>query len=140
MGMILGVAAGRRHLRPEGQLGKLAQLGREDMSADGPRVDLLYESETERDELLSRLRQAGLGELPMVMIDLGPDEAPGSRLTAAPRSLARVSEALGTSAVVAMGFLSSRWMFVVAMMLTIGPLFLITRRVLRTGRFAGARA
>lgn len=104
----------------------------EHLSADGPQVCLLYEGEAERDELVGRLQKAGLDELCLKTIDLGLADRPRSRLGAMPHSLTGISQALGAGTVVALGSVSSHWMLIGALMLTLGPLFLILRLVRRS--------
>jgi len=108
--------------------------------AASPCVCLIYESEAEGADLLGRLHQAGLGELPRVVCDLGPAKEPRWRLRSISRSLARPSEALGAAAVMVLGFVGSHWMLMIALTVSLGPLFLVSRWVVRSARPATAPA
>ncbi|MFH0915824.1 MAG: hypothetical protein V1912_05185 [bacterium] len=81
-----------------------------------------------------------MDELCLEMIDLGPAARPRSRLGAIPRSLAGISQALGAGTVVALSSLSSHWMLIGALIVTLGPLILILRLVRRAAPRAVAPA
>jgi hypothetical protein len=54
------------------------QPGARVLLAAGPHVDVIYESETERDDLLRSLRRAGLGEFPLVLVQVESEPRLGS--------------------------------------------------------------
>jgi hypothetical protein len=114
--------------------------GVEELSNAGPQVYVVYESEAERDELLSRLRRAGLCELPQVLVDLGPAEAPGSPLERMRSSLVTISKGSEAGAGAALGFLRPRWALVAALALILGPLIFVSRLALRPPRTVSAQA
>ena len=72
------------HTGHESQVGpqmpsKDERLGPEELLPAGAHVFVPYESEAERDELLSRLSRVGLGQVLRVVIDLGPGKVSPSR-------------------------------------------------------------
>ena len=74
----IGQKADVRH-----QASSLARPEWEDPSPAGPHVDVFYASEPERDELFSRLRRAGLGDLPRLLIEVESEPGWGLTFTAA---------------------------------------------------------
>ena len=64
--------------------GQGSTLPGEPSSAE-PLVCLLYEDEADRQQMLSRIRKAGLGELPRVMISVESRPAKPAPLTASAR-------------------------------------------------------
>lgn len=103
------------------------------LSLDGPQVCLLYECETELEELSRRLREAKLDELPWEFVDLGPAQRPHPHREAMRRSFGRISTASEAGSVAALAVLSSHWPLIGGLMLSLLPLFLMWRLMRRPG-------
>ena len=117
------------HIAPLGcrVQGSPLEPDQEDQFAAGPIVYVLYESTRERDELLNRLRRAGLGQVPRLLVNVGTPGVNSSRLRMRLHRWSRVAEVLGAGALAVVGFLSSRWILLVVAILAAGPLFVLWR-------------
>lgn len=90
-------------------------IASEDLSADGPRVCVLYESEAEREELCRRLREAGLDELSWELVDVRPAQGPVFGLERIRRSLARIPGVVSAGSLAALAALDSHRALVAAL-------------------------